>query len=193
MMSNSDDLALPGSAHGYLGVRSASTPGEGGGLPVRPVRSRHLRARRTRNDPEARNPQSRPAHDASRSPPVGWDARRIGMGRRGGDKSYGHAARLFLRPTHCGLNRDGRRGRASSRVIGEVRYGSGMGCESGYSGTRSAAPAEMGYGPAVRIERAPGSCGHWAKPASSGQHRHSGLRPWGRPGMRAAIPADPAR
>lgn len=121
MVSNSDDVALPDSAHGYLGVCFAWTPGEGGGLSVRPVRSRHLRAIasdvsdaimnssitviascRTRGDRASpqrlgtRNPQSPPAHDAPRSPRPDGGACRTGIGWKGGDMFRGHAARLFI-------------------------------------------------------------------------------------------------
>lgn len=85
-MSNSDDLAPSGSAHGYLGIRLAWTPGEGGGLPVS---ARAKSASPHLTDPQRpgmRNPQSHPAHDASRSSPVGWNAASIGPLRGGGDK-----------------------------------------------------------------------------------------------------------
>jgi hypothetical protein len=103
MVSNSDDLALPGSAHGYLGVRfvfearqragpacSARTKSAPPRHQGEDHRDRVLSDARRSSGPatvrerETRNP-NRP-HDASRSPSVEWDEARIGMGRKGGDK-----------------------------------------------------------------------------------------------------------
>jgi hypothetical protein len=80
---------------GLCEVGTSALPKRGAPL-SRPIG--RVAIQRTHNGPGARNPQSPPAHDASRSPRSGG-TRRIGLGRRGGDKFRRCAARCF--PQSC--------------------------------------------------------------------------------------------
>ena len=94
-MSNSDDLAPFGSAHGYLGVRFAASPAKGRACLFGPCEvgtsapgpARNGRGRETRYPPGPR---------CLAKPPGRMDARRIG-GRRGGGDKFGKAEKLVLR------------------------------------------------------------------------------------------------
>ena len=81
---------------GLCEVGTSALPKRGSPL-SRPVGRAAIQ--RTRNGPGARNPQSPPAHDASRSSPVGWDACRIGAGWWGGDKFRGGGSALSCAPS----------------------------------------------------------------------------------------------